>query len=295
MISRNDLLLGLLVVFIWAANIVAIRVFVGEVEPITALALRFSATALVFLPFIKWPSRDKIWHVAQISLLLCVLHQSTLFWGLGVLEASVTSIIIQTQVIFSVLLGALFFGEKIGWRTIAGVVTGLSGVVILMGLPDQPPALDGSIAILLSALFVAMAYARMKGLEGVSPLSYIGIIHVVCAPIVVVMAFTMEQPFDMDWGAVNWFIVAPIIAYQVIVLSVSHMLWQTLMQRNSMGVLPALCLLIPVFAVILSYLFLQERIDAVMMLGGCMTIAGVGVIMLRQFQKHKSLHEDEIF
>ena len=285
MISRNDLLLGLLVVFIWAANIVAIRAFVGELEPITALAMRFGCTALVFLPFIKWPERSKIWHVAQISLLLCVLHQSTLFWGLGRLEASVTSILIQTQVIFSVILGVLVFREAIGWRTIVGVVTGIAGVVVLMGLPEEPPPVDGAVSILLSALFVAMAYARMKGLEGVTPVSYIGLLHVVSAPIVIAMAFAMEAPLEADWSAMNWPLIAGIVAFQVFGLGFSHMLWQTLMNRNDMGVLPALCMLIPVFAVALSYVFLGERVDLVMLAGGGITIAGVAVIMLRQFQK----------
>lgn len=51
--SPRDILLAFLVLFIWAGNIIAIKLSVTELAPLTALAVRFGLTGLVFLPFIR--------------------------------------------------------------------------------------------------------------------------------------------------------------------------------------------------------------------------------------------------
>lgn len=48
-----------------------------------------------------------------------------------------------------------------------------------------------------------------------------------------------------------------------------------------------LTLIIPVFAVIVAVIALGEQLTLSILLGGGLTIAGVGVITLRNIQKHK--------
>ena len=67
----RDILLALTTILLWSGNFVAIKIGVGELPPMILLTLRFSLTALVFLPFIKWPDRKKIVLLAEISLYLC--------------------------------------------------------------------------------------------------------------------------------------------------------------------------------------------------------------------------------
>ena len=69
----RDILLALTTILLWSGNFVAIKIGVGELPPMILLTLRFSLTALVFLPFIKWPDRKKIVLLAEISLYLRVI------------------------------------------------------------------------------------------------------------------------------------------------------------------------------------------------------------------------------
>ena len=286
MLSPRDLALGLLVITIWSANIVAIKIIVGELEPFTAMAMRFTLTALIFLPFARWPGWQKTSLIAQIAILLCVLHQGALFWSLVRLEASTTSILLQLQVIFSVIAGALLFKEKFGWRTASGIALGILGVVILVGMPTVKPDTSGVIGMIICTSTLALAYARMKALTEIAPATYLVVLHAIAAVPIIVMAFTLEAPLAIDWEQVNMTKFIAVLAYQVTLTSLSHMLWQRLMSRSEMTILPTLTLLVPVMGVIFSALLLGEKITSAMLLGGVLTMAGVGIIMIRR-QKEK--------
>ena len=285
MLSTRDLLLGLLVIVIWAVNVVTIKIFVSELPPFTAQTIRFGLTVLIFLPFMRWPGWKKFSLIAQIAILLCVLHQGALFWSLTKLEASMTSILLQLQVIFSVILGAALFGEKFGWRTGVGVAFGIVGVIILVGLPEQPPAMVGVIGMIVCTSTLALAYARMKALTDIAPATYICLVHVVAVVPVGMASLALEAPLDIEWGALDTQKLAAVILYQVLIVSSAHMLWQRLMSRNSLGIMPTLTLLVPVLGVLASVIMLGEKITPSMVIGGAVTIFGVAIIMVRKSQK----------
>ncbi len=50
--SRQDYIAILAVLIIWAGNVIAIKLAVTELPPLTAATLRFVAAGLIFLPFI---------------------------------------------------------------------------------------------------------------------------------------------------------------------------------------------------------------------------------------------------
>ena len=285
MISARDLALGLLVILIWSINIVAIKVIVGELEPFTAMSLRFVLTTLIFLPFARWPGRDKVWLIAQIAILLCVLHQGALFWSLVRLDGSTTSILLQLQVIFSVLAGWLIFKEKIGIRTASGIGLGILGVIILVGMPAVKPATSGVLGMIVCTSTLALAYARMKALKNIAPATYLVVLHAIASVPIIGLAFAFESPLAIDWAQVDMTKFAIVLAYQVTLTSAAHMLWQRLMSRSEMTILPTLTLLVPVMGVFFSALLLGEKVTPAMLVGGAVTMTGVAIIMIRRRQK----------
>lgn len=278
-------LLALLVIAIWGANIVAIRAGVLEMEPLTLLALRFSLTALVFLPFARWPGAKMAFIIFQVGLLMGVLHQGFLYPGLALLDAGTMSIILQTQVIFVTLLGWLFLGETIRWRTWTGIILGLAGVAVLVGGPSLHIDLTGLIYALLSSLFIAVCYVRMKALQNVHPLTFIAGMNLSSAiPMLGISYFVAPDSWhhmpDHDWSLLGW-----IVAFQVLVISLTHMVWQKLLANNPVSQVVPLTLLSPVFGVGFAALFLGDPITMPIVIGGLLTLAGVGIITVRRIQK----------
>ncbi len=283
--SPRDLTLGLLVILTWATNTVAIKLITLEVEPFTGLAIRLAIGSLIFAPFFRWPGKKDFILIAQIVGLLVVLHWGSLIWGIDKLDASMASILLQTQVIFSTLIGFFFFGEKFGWRTKGGIAMGIAGVIVLVGLPQNPPSMAGVASMIFSMMMIASAYARMKNLHGIGPMNYMAHLHILGVLPVTALAFIMEKPMAIDPAQISYYILVPALLFQVIIVGGAHTLWQRLMTRNAMSSLPNLALLLPVFGVIISVLTLGESITWPMIAGGILTMTGVAIIMVRRQKK----------
>ena len=272
-------------IVIWAVNSVVIKYITIEVPPFTGLALRFILACAIFAPFLRLVSKDKFILLVQITVLLAVLHWASLIWGIDKLDISTTNIVLQTQVIFATFLGWLMFKEKIGWRTTAGMLCGIAGVIILVGLPKEQPSLVGVASLLFSMVAIALSYTRQKLLTDVSPLNYIAHLHVIGLIPVVLIAFLLEEPMQIEWQEVNYWMLGGCLAFQVFIVSGAHTLWQRLMNRNHLSILPNLTLLLPVLGVILGIIFFNETLHRGIIFGGLTTMLGVGIVMFRKQKK----------
>lgn len=287
-------LLALFVIAIWGANIVAIRAGVLELAPLTFLTLRYGLTALTFLPFMRWPGREQALIICQIGLLMGMLHQGCLYAGLEYLEAGTMAIVLQAQVILNTLLGWLFLKEVIGWRTWAGIACGLSGIIILFGGPDLSAEAIGLVLGLLSAFFVAISNMRMKALKTVHPLTFIALMNLSTALPILPISYALETDVWHHLAQYNWSLLGGILAIQVFVLSATHVFWQRLLAAHPVSQVVPWTLLMPVFGAGFAWLLLDEPITITMMAGGVLTIAGVGIIMIRRIQKGAPLASDTI-
>ena len=270
---------------IWAGNAVVIKFITLELPPFTGLALRVCLASIVFLPLFRWTGTKTFIHLLLIMLFLAVLHWGSLIWSIDKLDASLASIMLQIQVMFTVLIGRFFFAEKFGWRTGAGILIGITGVIILVGLPQTPPPMDGIIGMIFSMITVAISYALMKNLGKVSPTNYIAHMHLIPLFPIMGLAFIFETPLEIEWTELDYKILTITMLYQVFAVSSVHMLWQRLMARNEMSILPNLTLLLPLFGVIFAVIFLKETPTLSMIIGGIITTLGVAIVMIRKQKK----------
>lgn len=286
--------LCLFVIAIWGANIVAIRAGVQEMAPLTFLALRFSLTALAFIPFIQWPGIRQAWIVCQVGLLMGVLHQGFLYAGMPYLDAGTMSILLQAQVIIVTLIGWLFLKETIGWRTWAGIALGLAGIMVLFGGPSLTGQTIGFVYGFLSAFFIALCYVRMKALKDVKPLTFIALMNISSALPMLAISYGVSPESWHSLPAYNWHMLGGILAIQVFILSATHIVWQKLLATHPVSQIAPWTLLMPVFGAGFAWPLLGEPITVPMMIGGLLTIAGVGIITLRRIQKGVVIPVDTI-
>lgn len=282
------ILLTLLVIIIWGSNFIFIKIGVNELQPLALLSLRFLLAGLIFIPFMKWPGLKKALTISSVGLLMGLLHQGFLYAGLTYVPAGMMSILLQSQVILVTLIGWIFLKEKIGWRTWLGIALGIIGIVILVGGDDLTGSITGIIYGLLSAFFIAVTYIVMKKLDNVNPFTYIALIHLPVAPIIFVFSVILE---GTEWitnpNEFNWHVIAIVIIYQSIVLSFSHIIWQKLLVKYPVSEIVPWTLLLPLFAVAIAAPILGEPITISIILGGILTILGVGIITFRKIQKHE--------
>ncbi len=284
-LSAKNFALLFLIIVLWAGNVIAIKIAVTELPPMTALTLRFVLAGLLFLPFVKWPNAKTFWTIVQISILMNVLHIGLLFIALRQLDAASVSVLLQTQVIFATVLGCLFFKETIRWRTWTGIALASVGVIVMLGEPDLARHPQSVVIMLASTFALSLSYVKMKHLQSVHPATYVCLICLIAAPFAFGASLVADAHSWVELPSANWHKLGPVLAFQAVLVSLTHIWWQRLMHVGDVGKITAYTLLIPFFAVLMSVAFLGEHIAWPMIAGGIVTMAGVGLITLRRIQK----------
>jgi len=214
------------------------------------------------------------------------LHQGFLYVSLTEVPASFMSILLQSNIIIVSLIGLLFFKESIGWRTWIGIFIGIIGIIILVGTPNTSIQPLGYFYGFAAAFFLALNYIGMKKIGTVNPVTYIVFLSLPSVPILFLSSIVIE---GTDWMLqvknLNWTLISIVLFYQAVIMSISHIIWQKLMVKYPLSQLVPLTLAVPLFAVIISVLFLDEKLTAPILIGGTLTISGVGLITIRQAQK----------
>ncbi|WNL38330.1 EamA family transporter [Halomonas sp. PAMB 3232] len=280
----RDLLLGLLVVAIWALNIVVIKVGVAELPPLLMTTLRFALVALLLVPFYPVP-RAQLPFLLLLSVTFGTLHFAMLFIGLGQSEAGTGALLVQMGTPFATILAVVFLKEKLGPKRLAGLLLSFAGVVVLAGGPTLPSPLPLGI-LLLSALGWAVSQLLIKRGPAIAPLALAGWIALFAVPQVALGSWLFENGQWQairsaglaGWGAVFYTaVMSSILAYGI---------WYALLRRHPVNKVVPMTLLVPVLAVGLGALLMGDPLGIHKLAGGGLVVAGVGLILLR-FKKRR--------
>jgi drug/metabolite transporter (DMT)-like permease len=153
--DRRDSLLAALVALIWGINFLVIDWGMAGVPPLLFLAFRFLAVALpaVFLvrrPQVSWRLLTVVgatMSLGQFSLLYLALDQG--------MPPGLAGLVLQAQVVFTVLLSAAALREVPTRQQAVGVLLGFSGLMIIAaGRGGSVP-----LAALLLTLLAALSWA----------------------------------------------------------------------------------------------------------------------------------------
>lgn len=120
---------------IWGASFLFMRVAAKDFGPFALVEVRLALGSLVLLPFL-WRARAqfplRMWPKLA---LIGAINSATPFilfaWGAERAPAGIGAIANAMTVLFTALVGFLFFGEKIGLRRAIALVAGFAGVVVL--------------------------------------------------------------------------------------------------------------------------------------------------------------------
>jgi len=78
-----------------------------------------------------------------------------------------------------------------------------------------------------------------------------------------------------------------VLTYQVLLMGAMTLVWSGLMARNPAQLVTPYLMLQPIFAVIGSYLILNEILNKNILWGGLIVLLGIGIINIRKLQKFK--------
>jgi drug/metabolite transporter (DMT)-like permease len=148
-----------LFVFLWSTGFVGAKYGLPYADPFIFLSLRiFIAAGILFIAARIMHAqialtRSEISKSALIGLFLHAFYLGGVFFAISKgVSAGVAAVITSLQPVFVSVLAVKVLGEKLRWSQFAGLVTGLIGVVLVLG-----PTFDSSVSkVGIAAVFVAL-------------------------------------------------------------------------------------------------------------------------------------------
>ena len=148
-----------LFVFLWSTGFVGAKYGLPFADPFIFLSLRiFIAAGILFIAARLMHAqisltRSDIGKSSLIGLFLHAFYLGGVFFAISQgVSAGVAAVITSLQPVFVSILAVKVLGEKLRWSQFAGLVTGLIGVVLVLG-----PTFDSSVSkIGLAGVFVAL-------------------------------------------------------------------------------------------------------------------------------------------
>ncbi|RYX88556.1 MAG: DMT family transporter [Comamonadaceae bacterium] len=124
--------------FLWAGNAVVGRMVNGLVPPITLNFMRWALAFLILLPLAGWVLRPasglyRHWRrFAVLGLLGVGLYNAFQYMALKTSTPINVTLVASSTPVFMLAIGALFFGQRITRRQVAGAVLSIAGVLLVL-------------------------------------------------------------------------------------------------------------------------------------------------------------------
>ena len=270
---------------VWAGSFVAVRMTVKEISPVDLGFLRF-LVATPFMVLILFLSKKETRLPAKELLSLSVLGLTGVtllyifqFIGIEYTTASTSAVLINTNVIFIVLLSATFLKEKFPLRKSAGIALSFVGVlvVIFAQMTNESIAfsnvfLIGCIFIILSAFCWAIySIVGKRLLDKYDPFTVTTYAFVLGTifflPVVLPDITDVIQGVSFNgWMA---------ILYLALICSVfGYVAWYYALSRIEAGRAAVFLNLIPLFTIVISF-FTGEIPTFIFLIGAILIIYGV--------------------
>ena len=273
-----DIAMGIAVPLIWGLGVVFAKAAIEHFPPVLLMSLRFALTALLLVWFVRppWGLMGRLFAIALVS---AALQYSLTFNGLRGVDASTAVLVIQLEVPFLAILGAVFLGEKAGPRSWTGIAIGFAGVALIAGEPRLEGAW-GSLALLMGGAFAwAVGQIMVRRLGRLDGFTMIAWVAVFAAPQLLAISLALESDHLAAIRAAGWVVWGTVAYLGLVMTALGYGLWYSLVLRHPVSRVGPFLLLLPVFSVIGGVTLLGEELSLRIALGGAVVVAGVALIL----------------
>lgn len=280
--SSRDRLLAVFVAMLWGFNFLAIDFGLQQFPPLFMAGLRFAVIAVVIVVFVPFPAVRWRWLLGY-GLGFGTLQFAFLFLALtNGMPTGLASLVLQASAPFTVLLGALLLGERIGRTQAVGIALAVLGMVVIGWHRAQAAAFLPVALTLLGALGWALGNLCNRRAKPPNPLHFTLWMSIVPPLPMFALSALVEGPWA-GWQAVagsfssaEGMLAVAGLAYTVLLATVlGSAIWTALMTRYPAGAVAPFSLLVPVIGFLTAWLVLDERPALIELGAGAVVIAGV--------------------
>ncbi|MEV6346710.1 EamA family transporter [Actinoplanes sp. NPDC051851] len=281
----RDLALAVAVAAVWGVNFVVIETGLDHFPPLLFSALRFTLAAFPALLFVGRPQVPWRW-VAAVALILGVVKFSLLFAGMAAgMPAGLSSLVLQSQAIFTMLFATLFLRERPRPVQIAGLVVAASGVLLVA--TRMGANLPAFLLVIGAAVAWGLSNVATRRASPPDTLRFMVWVSALAAGPLLVLSLLIDGP-AADLAAFRSIDTEAVLALLYIALLstlAGFGVWGYLIRRYGAATVAPFSMLVPFFGIASAALILGEPVHAVDVIGGVLVVGGVLLGLLRAAPK----------
>lgn len=267
---------------IWGTNFVVIHIGLEHLPPLLFAALRFVFAVIPAIFFLKRPAVP--WrNLAGYGLLIGGVQFGILFIAMnGHITPALASLVVQVQVFFTVGFAALLTGERVRPFQLIALSLAVTGMAIIFVHTDATTTTLGLVLVVIAAAGWAGGNTVARATPNVDMLAYVVWGSLFSVP----PLFALSLAFE-GWPAIHQALVSAdaktwfAVAYQSIANTLfGYAVWGWLLARYSVAQIAPMPLLVPVFGIAASALWLGEPLQYWKIEAALLVMSGLALNLL---------------
>lgn len=285
--GRTRLLILLLITFVYAVCYVAIKAGLAFAPPLCFAALRACIAGIVVLgvavvlrqPVLPTPRQ---WlPMAALALTATTISYAGMFLSPGRVGAGIASVLGNIQPLITIILAAMFLGERLTGGKLTAMLVGLTGVTLMLW-PDLNATDNTSLVGLTLALAASVGSAGGSVIFKTMPaqgqlLTITGWQLIMGSLPLFVGSLAIEHSLNVIWNAE---FLGLLLFLALIGTSFTSVVWFWLVAREDVGQLSLALFLVPLMGLTIAVMASGETISLLQLLGVAITLAGVGIAIV---------------
>ena len=284
--------LMLLLSALWGGSFFFIGTAVRDMPVLTIVLLRVALAAAALWIVVRATGRRvprgaATWGAFLVmGLLNNVIPFALIVWGQKQIPSGLASILNASTPLWTVLVaGALLSDERASVRKLAGVVMGLGGVAVMMGIDvigGQHPLLPQLAVVCASISYGFSAWwGRRFRQIGVDPMVTAAGMLTASTLVLAIPVLALNGP-PVGYPATSW---AAVAALALLSSALAYVIYFRILASAGATNISLVTFLVPVSAILLGWLFLDERLGFAQLIGMALIGAGLALIDGRLFAR----------
>ena len=269
-------------VVLWGSSFSALKVGLEYAPPVLFAGMRSVLGGLaMLLAAVVWggsPKFGRDWPVfAALTALNVVLFLGFQTLAIMYLPSGSAAVLIYLQPILVGVFAWLFLGEGLTMRKVVGLLLGFSGIAAVSAgglLGELPPGASLGVALGVgAALFWALGTVYFKKVqERVATLWAVAVPFLAGGMVLTALGLLVESPAEITPNAT---FIASLLYASLLGTAVAWLLWLGLVRAGEASRVSAYIFFVPLVAVLIGAVFLDETLSPSLLVGAALVVAGI--------------------
>lgn len=276
-----DICIAVLVAMIWGLAFIASRIALDELSPELMTALRFTIAAapclIVPRPKVSWPV------LIAISFTLFLGQFLTQAYGIaGGVPVGLTSVVVQSQALFTIGLAAILFGERPSRMQTIGIAIAAVGLLMICGTVGYDFSVSAFAVLMISPICFAAGNLLLRRAQDVPMFDLSAWLCLVAAIPLLVLTLA-EDGVQPTWHALSHMSGVVLLCMLVIggiSTCTAYWLWGRLLRDYPAAQVVPFALLVPFVGSAASSIVFGETFGPLRLAGMLTVVGGIAVMLL---------------